>query len=73
MHGDLSEFNVLLGTERPVIIDLPQAVATLLISDETMEQALKIITTKVVERKTGEAVVLMGHGTVSSRMPCTVP
>jgi RIO kinase 1 len=26
VHGDLSEFNVLLGTEGPVIIDLPQAV-----------------------------------------------
>jgi len=26
IHGDLSEFNVLLGTEGPVIIDLPQAV-----------------------------------------------
>src|SRR4029078_697071 len=26
VHGDLSEFNVLMGTEGPVIIDLPQAV-----------------------------------------------
>lgn len=26
VHGDLSEFNVLLGTQGPVIIDLPQAV-----------------------------------------------
>ncbi len=26
IHGDLSEFNVLVGTEGPVIIDLPQAV-----------------------------------------------
>ena len=26
IHGDLSEFNVLLGAEGPVIIDLPQAV-----------------------------------------------
>ncbi|MNH12693.1 RIO1 family protein [compost metagenome] len=26
MHGDLSEFNVLLGPDGPVIIDLPQAV-----------------------------------------------
>src|SRR3990167_2242599 len=26
VHGDLSEFNVLLGPEGPVIIDLPQAV-----------------------------------------------
>jgi RIO kinase 1 len=26
VHGDLSEFNVLLGTSGPVIIDLPQAV-----------------------------------------------
>jgi RIO kinase 1 len=26
IHGDLSEYNVLLGTEGPVIIDLPQAV-----------------------------------------------
>jgi RIO kinase 1 len=26
VHGDLSEFNILLGTEGPVIIDLPQAV-----------------------------------------------
>lgn len=26
VHGDLSEFNVLLGTDGPVIIDLPQAV-----------------------------------------------
>lgn len=26
VHGDLSEFNVLLGAEGPVIIDLPQAV-----------------------------------------------
>jgi RIO kinase 1 len=26
IHGDLSEFNVLLGTDGPVIIDLPQAV-----------------------------------------------
>ena len=26
IHGDLSEFNVLMGTEGPVIIDLPQAV-----------------------------------------------
>jgi RIO kinase 1 len=26
IHGDLSEFNVLIGTEGPVIIDLPQAV-----------------------------------------------
>ena len=26
IHGDLSEFNVLLGTQGPVIIDLPQAV-----------------------------------------------
>ncbi len=26
IHGDLSEFNVLLGSEGPVIIDLPQAV-----------------------------------------------
>ena len=25
-HGELSEFNVLVGTEGPVIIDLPQAV-----------------------------------------------
>ena len=25
-HGDLSEFNILLGAEGPVIIDLPQAV-----------------------------------------------
>lgn len=37
----------------------------LLISDETMEQALNAIVTKVVpkERKPNEAVVLMGHGT----------
>lgn len=26
IHGDLSEFNILLGSEGPVIIDLPQAV-----------------------------------------------
>ena len=26
IHGDLSEFNVLLGSDGPVIIDLPQAV-----------------------------------------------
>jgi RIO kinase 1 len=26
IHGDLSEFNVLVGTDMPVIIDLPQAV-----------------------------------------------
>jgi RIO kinase 1 len=26
VHGDLSEFNILLGTDGPVIIDLPQAV-----------------------------------------------
>jgi len=26
VHGDLSEFNVLIGSEGPVIIDLPQAV-----------------------------------------------
>jgi RIO kinase 1 len=26
IHGDLSEFNVLIGTSGPVIIDLPQAV-----------------------------------------------
>jgi RIO kinase 1 len=26
VHGDLSEFNILLGAEGPVIIDLPQAV-----------------------------------------------
>jgi RIO kinase 1 len=26
IHGDLSEFNVLLGSQGPVIIDLPQAV-----------------------------------------------
>jgi RIO kinase 1 len=26
VHGDLSEYNVLLGNEGPVIIDLPQAV-----------------------------------------------
>jgi RIO kinase 1 len=26
VHGDLSEFNVLAGSEGPVIIDLPQAV-----------------------------------------------
>jgi len=26
VHGDLSEFNVLLGADGPVIIDLPQAV-----------------------------------------------
>src|SRR5947208_12630442 len=26
IHGDLSEFNVLLGEDGPVIIDLPQAV-----------------------------------------------
>jgi len=26
IHGDLSEFNVLVGPEGPVIIDLPQAV-----------------------------------------------
>ena len=26
VHGDLSEFNILVGTEGPVIIDLPQAV-----------------------------------------------
>ena len=26
MHGDLSEFNVLLAADGPVIIDLPQAV-----------------------------------------------
>jgi len=26
VHGDLSEYNVLLGGEGPVIIDLPQAV-----------------------------------------------
>lgn len=37
----------------------------LLVSDETMEKALKEVVTKVVpkERKAGEAVVLMGHGT----------
>ena len=27
IHGDLSEFNVLVDSEEPVIIDLPQAVA----------------------------------------------
>ncbi|HCE09091.1 MAG TPA: serine protein kinase RIO, partial [Oxalobacteraceae bacterium] len=26
IHGDLSEYNVLVGSEGPVIIDLPQAV-----------------------------------------------
>lgn len=37
----------------------------LLISDETMEKALKIVATQMVpkERKADEAVVLMGHGT----------
>ena len=53
-------FGQMVGGIEQVNVSLP-----LLISDETMEQALKIITTKVVpkERKTGEAVVLMGHGT----------
>lgn len=43
-----------------VMVSLP-----LLVSDETMEKALKEVMTKVVpkERKAGEAVVLMGHGT----------
>ena len=26
MHGDLSEYNILVGSDGPVIIDLPQAV-----------------------------------------------
>ena len=26
VHGDLSEFNILVGSDGPVIIDLPQAV-----------------------------------------------
>jgi RIO kinase 1 len=26
VHGDMSEFNILLGADGPVIIDLPQAV-----------------------------------------------
>lgn len=53
-------FGQMAGGIDEVKVSLP-----LLVSDETMEQALKIITTKVVpkERKTGEAVVLMGHGT----------
>ena len=53
-------FGQMAGGIDDVKVSLP-----LLISDETMEQALKIITTKVVptERKPGEAVVLMGHGT----------
>jgi sirohydrochlorin cobaltochelatase len=43
-----------------VVVSLP-----LLISDETMNKALKEVMTKVVpkERKASEAVVLMGHGT----------
>ncbi|WP_245529465.1 sirohydrochlorin cobaltochelatase [Desulfobulbus propionicus] len=53
-------FGQMVGGIEQVKVSLP-----LLISDETMEQALKIITTKVVpkERKAGEAVVFMGHGT----------
>lgn len=37
----------------------------LLISDESMDEALKVVMSQVVpkERKAGEAVILMGHGT----------
>lgn len=53
-------FGQMAGGINEVKVSLP-----LLISDETMDQALKTIVTKVVpkERKPGEAVVLMGHGT----------
>ena len=46
-------------------IDQVKVSLPLLISDETMEQALRAVITKMVpkERKPGEAVVLMGHGT----------
>ena len=45
--------------------DQLQVSLPLLISDDTMDQALKIVKNQVVpkERKAGEAVVLMGHGT----------
>lgn len=53
-------FGQMSGGVDKVAVSLP-----LLISDETMEKALKEVATKVVpkERKAGEAVVLMGHGT----------
>jgi sirohydrochlorin cobaltochelatase len=46
-------------------IDRVQVSLPLLINDETMEHSLKIVMSQVVpkERKAGEAVVLMGHGT----------
>ena len=45
--------------------DSLQVSMPLLISDETMEEALEIVKSQLVpkERKAGEAVVLMGHGT----------
>lgn len=53
-------FSQMVGGISQVRVSLP-----LLISDETLDKALKIVMTDVVpkERKKNEAVVLMGHGT----------
>ena len=53
-------FGQMAGGIGKVMVSLP-----LLISDETMEKALKEVVAQAVpkERKTNEAVVLMGHGT----------
>lgn len=53
-------FSQMVGGIAQVRVALP-----LLVSDETMDKALKVVMTDVVpkERKKNEAVVLMGHGT----------
>jgi sirohydrochlorin cobaltochelatase len=57
--------NVRLFADMVGGIDRVQVSLPLLINDETMEHSLKIVMSQVVpkERKAGEAVVLMGHGT----------
>ena len=60
LHVNARLFAQMIDGIDQVMVALP-----LLISNETLEKALKEVLTKVVpkERKAGEAVVLMGHGT----------
>jgi RIO kinase 1 len=51
VHGDLSEFNILLGSEGPVIIDLPQAV----------DAAGNNHASSMLERDVGNLTAFFGH------------
>ena len=72
IHGDLSEFNILLAADGPVIIDLPQAVDAAegyaaRATDATRVQ-YEAVTDRVRERPGQSLLIAAGVGYILARI-----